>query len=77
MSMVQLEGGEGKAEPIAQLIRFGGDDLEGISKQIIRGAKVLGKAGLRLGGRDFDRWILNKLYPNIQQTNSLLNSAEY
>ncbi|AAQ00629.1 MULTISPECIES: Hsp70 family protein [Prochlorococcus] len=76
MSMVLLEGGEGQAEPIAQLIRFNGKDLEGISNQIIRGATVLGKAGLRLGGRDFDRWILNHLYPNTKQTNYLLDVAE-
>ncbi len=76
MSMVQLEGGEGQAEPIAQLVRFKGEDLEGKSKQVVRGAKVLGKAGIRLGGRDFDKWILHYLYPNIEQTELLLNSAE-
>ncbi len=76
MCMVLLEGGEGEAEPIAQLIRFGGEDLEGKSKQVIRCAKVLGKAGLRLGGRDLDRWILNYLYPNSPQTELLLNAAE-
>ncbi len=76
MSMVLLEGGEGEAEPIAQLIRFGGEDLEGKSKQIIRGAKVLGKAGLRLGGRDFDRWILDYLHPDSPQSELLLNTAE-
>ncbi len=76
MSMVQLEGGEGQAEPIAQLIRFNGEDLEGKSNQVRRGAKVLGKAGLRLGGRDLDKWILHHLFPNIKQTDLLLNTAE-
>ncbi len=76
MSMVLIEGGEGEAEPIAQLIRFGGQDLEGKSKQVLRGAKVLGKAGIRLGGRDIDRWILNYLYPDSPQTELLLNAAE-
>ncbi|WP_269621774.1 Hsp70 family protein [Prochlorococcus marinus] len=76
MSMVRIEGGEGEAQPIAQLIRFNGKDLEGISKQIMRGATVLGKAGLRLGGRDIDRWIANYLLPNNKQTNSLLNASE-
>ncbi len=76
MSMVLLEGGEGESEPIAQLIRFGGEDLEGKSKQVLRGAKVLGKAGIRLGGRDLDRWILNYLYPDSPQTELLLNVAE-
>jgi len=76
MSMVQLEGGEGEAEPIAQLIRFKGQDLEGKSKQVMRGAKVLGKAGLRVGGRDFDKWILHHLHPKVKQTDLLLNAAE-
>ncbi len=76
MSMVLLEGGEGQAEPIAQLIRFNGEDLEGISKQVFRGAKVLGKAGLRLGGQDLDKWILQYLCPKAKQTNTLLKTAE-
>ncbi len=76
MSMVEIEGGEGKADPIAQLIRFNGKDLEGKSKQVLRCAKVLGKQGLRLGGRDFDRWIANYLYPGIEQNELLLNATE-
>ncbi len=46
MSIVALEGGEGKAAPIAQLVRFDGNDLEGKSKQVLRTAKVLGKSGI-------------------------------
>ncbi|KGG14809.1 MULTISPECIES: Hsp70 family protein [unclassified Prochlorococcus] len=76
MSMVLIEGGEGQPEPIAQLIRFGGNDLEATSKQVFRGAKVLGKAGLRLGGRDFDKWILHYLFPKIKPSESLLDTAE-
>ncbi len=76
MSMVVVEGGEGKAEPIAQLIRFKGEDLEGVSKQIIRGATVIGKSGINLGGRDFDKWILNHLCPDLKQSEILLNAAE-
>lgn len=56
LSLVALEGGEGKAAPIAQLLRFGGRDLSA-SGQSLRTARVLGKAGLALGGRDLDRWI--------------------
>jgi len=56
LSLVALEGGEGKAAPIAQLLRFGGRDLSS-SRQSLRTARVLGKAGLALGGRDLDRWI--------------------
>ena len=76
LSLVALEGGEGKAEPVAQLMRFNGEDLAGKSKQVLRTATVLGKAGLRLGGRDFDRWIINHLYPEEPLTEMLLNSAE-
>ena len=56
LSLVALEGGEGRAAPIAQLLRFGGRDLRG-SRQALRCARVLGKAGLALGGRDLDHWI--------------------
>jgi molecular chaperone DnaK (HSP70) len=56
LSFVALEGGEGRAAPIAQLLRFGGRNLPA-SRQILRSARVLGKAGLALGGRDLDRWI--------------------
>ena len=76
MSIVELEGGEGKAEPIAQLLRFNGENLEGKSNQVLRCAKVLGKAGQRLGGRDIDRWIANHLCPEIPVSESLLNTAE-
>ncbi len=76
MSMVALEGGEGHAAPIAQLIRFEGQDLEGKSKQILRCARVLGKAGIRLGGRDLDRWISKYLYPDMEISEILLDAAE-
>ena len=35
--------------------RFDGNNLEGKSTQVLRTAKVLGKSGLRLGGKDIDR----------------------
>ncbi len=75
-SLVALEGGEGRAEPVAQLLRFGGQNLEAISKQVLRCAKVLGKAGIQLGGRDFDLWIANQLFPQEPITEFLLSSAE-
>jgi molecular chaperone DnaK (HSP70) len=59
LSIVALEGGEGRAAPLAQLLRFGGRSLSN-SQQSLRNAKVLGKAGLTLGGRDLDRWIVNQ-----------------
>ena len=67
LSLVALEGGEGKAAPIAQLLRFGGRDLDG-SRQALRTARVLGKAGLALGGRDIDRWIAAALCPDLNAT---------
>ena len=76
MSIVALEGGEGQASPIAQLVRFDGNNLEGKSSQVLRTAKVLGKSGLRLGGKDIDRWIFHHLLPEENPTNSILRKAE-
>ncbi len=76
MSIVALEGGEGQASPIAQLVRFDGNNLEGKSTQVLRTAKVLGKSGLRLGGKDIDRWISNHLLPEETPTNLILSKAE-
>ena len=64
LALVHLQGGEGRAAPIAQLLRFGGRDL-GDSRQTLRTAAVLGKAGLALGGRDIDRWIAATLCPDL------------
>ena len=76
LALVSLEGGEGKAAPIAQLLRLGGRSLGGKSGQKLRTAKVLGKSGLRVGGRDIDRWIVDACCPNQPVTSSLLNAAE-
>jgi molecular chaperone DnaK (HSP70) len=70
LSLVALEGGEGKAAPIAQLLRFGGRDLSD-SRQHLRTARVLGKAGLALGGRDLDRWIAASLVERMDATGGL------
>ena len=42
---------------------------------MLRTAKVLGKAGLRLGGRDIDRWIVDHCCPG-ERASTLLNAAE-
>ncbi|EDY38167.1 DnaK family protein [Cyanobium sp. PCC 7001] len=60
LSLVRLEGGEGRAMPIAQLLRFAGRDLQD-SRQTLRCAQVIGKAGMAIGGRDIDRWIARSL----------------
>ena len=76
LALVALEGGEGRAAPIAQLLRLGGRSLGDSSRQMLRTAKVLGKAGLRLGGRDIDRWIVDRCCPGQPASTPLLNAAE-
>ena len=76
LALVALEGGEGRAAPIAQLLRLGGRSLGDNSRQMLRTAKVLGKAGLRLGGRDIDRWIVDRCCPGQPASTPLLNAAE-
>ena len=80
LALVALAGGEGRAAPLAQLLRFRGKDLSD-SRQTLRQAKVLGKAGINLGGRDFDRWILDAVHPGGLPAEgdglmALLNAAE-
>lgn len=75
LSLVALEGGEGRAAPIAQLLRFAGRDLHR-SGQTLRCARVIGKAGLPVGGRDIDRWIANHLCPDRPAEGPLLRLAE-
>lgn len=75
LSLVQLQGGEGRAAPIAQLLRLGGRRLDD-SRQSLRSARVLGKAGLALGGRDIDRWIAAHLVADHPSCGSLLIQAE-
>ena len=75
LSLVQLQGGQGRAAPIAQLLRLGGRSLE-TSRQAQRCARVLGKAGLALGGRDLDHWIAAHLSDGCPPCGSLLMQAE-
>jgi molecular chaperone DnaK (HSP70) len=75
LSLVALEGGQGRAAPIAQLLRFAGRDLEP-DRQALRTARVIGKAGLPLGGRDLDRWIAAALAPQRPPDAALLQAAE-
>ena len=76
LALVHLEGGEGRPAPIAQLMRFRGQDLSGKSCQTLRCAKVLGKAGMQLGGRDLDCWIADTLLPNDSRAPAILAAAE-
>lgn len=75
LSLVALQGGEGRAAVMAQLLRFGGRELND-SRQALRTATVLGKAGLALGGRDIDRWIAEALQPQAPLGTDLLSACE-
>lgn len=55
LSLVRLEGGEGKAMPMAQLLRFAGNQLP-LSSNAVKTARVIGKAGAQVGGRSIDHW---------------------
>ena len=45
MNIVRIEGGEGKSSPIAELLKFNGNDVSSISKQKIRCAEIISKTG--------------------------------
>jgi molecular chaperone DnaK (HSP70) len=75
VSLVVLEGGEGRAAPMAHLLRFAGRTLRQ-SGQKQRTASVLGKIGLPLGGRDLDRWIAAALCPGHSPSPEILGAAE-
>ncbi|MFN9547412.1 MAG: Hsp70 family protein [Cyanobacteriota bacterium] len=75
VSLVALQGGEGRAAPMAQLLRFAGRDLPHSGPRW-RTARVLAKAGVPLGGRDLDRWIAAALSPDQAPTGELLGAAE-
>ena len=70
-----LEGGEGRAAPIAQLLRLGGRGLGATAGRCFA-QRVLSQAGLRLGGRDIDRWIVDRCCPGQPASAPLLNAAE-
>ncbi len=63
MNIVKIEGGEGKSGPIAELLKFKGNDVSSISKQKIRCAEIIGKTGSKIGGKDIDQWIVDYFIP--------------
>lgn len=71
LALVRIQGGEGQARPISQLLRFNGNDLAR-SSQHLRVAQVVGKAGASVGGRDLDQWIAAHMAP---QNTGLLPEA--
>jgi len=75
MNIVQIEGGEGKSAPIAELLRFKGEDISEISKQKLRCAKIISKSASKIGGKDIDQWIVNH-FTNDNYDSRNLNIAE-
>ena len=76
MNMLKIEGGEGRSGPIAELLRFKGNDVSAISKQKIRCAEIISKVGSKIGGKDIDQWILDYFVPDNKNLINLLRAEE-
>jgi len=76
MNIVKIEGGEGKAGPIAELLKFKGKDVSSISKQKIRCAEIISKTGSKIGGKDIDQWIVDYFLPDNKFAINLLKAEE-
>ena len=76
MNIVKIEGGEGKSSPIAELLKFKGNDVSSISKQKIRCAEIISKSGSKIGGKDIDQWIVDFFIPDNKYAINLLNAEE-
>ncbi len=74
MNIVKLEGGEGKSGPIAELLKFNGNNVSSISKQKIRCAEIIGKTGSKIGGKDIDQWIVDYFIPGNNFAKNLFNA---
>ena len=76
MNIVKIEGGEGKSAPIAELLKFKGNDVSSISKQKIRCAEIISKTGSKIGGKDLDQWIVDYFIPDNRNPINLLKAEE-
>jgi len=76
MNIVKIEGGEGKSGPIAELLKFKGNDVSSISKQKIRCAEIIGKTGSKIGGKDIDQWIVDYFIPDNKYAINLFKAEE-
>ena len=76
MNIVKIEGGEGKSGPIAELLKFKGNDVSSISKQKLRCAEIISKTGSKIGGKDIDQWIVDYFIQNNQYAENLLRAEE-
>ena len=76
MNIVKIEGGEGKSGPIAELLKFRGNDVSSISKQKVRCAEIISKTGSKIGGKDIDQWIVDNFIPNNKYAVNLQKAEE-
>ena len=76
MNIIKIEGGEGKSGPIAELLKFKGNDVSSISKQKIRCAEIISKTGSKIGGKDIDQWIVDYFIPDNKYAINLLKAEE-
>ena len=76
MNIVKIEGGEGKSGPIAELLKFKGNDVSSISKQKLRCAEVISKTGSKIGGKDIDQWIVDYFIEDNKYAVNLLRAEE-
>ena len=76
MNIVKLDGGEGKSGPIAELLKFRGNDVSSISKQKLRCAEIISKTGSKIGGKDIDQWIVNHFIKDDEYSLNLLRAEE-
>ena len=76
MNIVKIQGGEGKSGPIAELLKFKGNDVSSISKQKIRCAEIISKVGSKIGGKDIDQWIVDYFMPDNKYAINLLKAEE-
>ena len=76
MNIVKIEGGQGKSGPIAELLKFKGNDVSSISKQKIRCAEIISKTGSKIGGKDIDQWIVDYFIPENKYPINLLKAEE-
>ncbi len=76
MNIVKIEGGEGKSSPVAELLKFKGNDVSSISKQKIRCAEIISKTGSKIGGKDIDQWIVDYFIPDNKYAVNLLKAEE-
>jgi len=76
MNIVKIEGGVGKSGPIAELLKFKGNDVSSISKQKIRCAEIISKTGSKIGGKDIDQWIVDYFVPDNKYAMNLLKAEE-